>query len=206
MKPGADQNEIVASRTPDHAFVFYVFPTSNNIREYTDTSGFEDGKMILFTNEGLESNTSLLSQSKKEQEGIYKGFPAMASIKIIEREVISSATISTPVYRAVFNTKSIKWKYYFVSSLSTSDITIKTKNEQLSFNKLKTEETTSDQIVNALELNFPNHQIFAFESNNTIPYSDTPIKDIRLIQGDTIFIKHLPNPQTEDEGVQIIRI
>ncbi|MBQ4820707.1 hypothetical protein [Aquimarina sp. MMG016] len=211
--PEKEKNTILSGIESNDVFVFHVFPTSDSVLEFTDTSGFENDKMMLFTNERLGVDNVELVRSETVQEGKFKGFSAMARVEIKASEVITDINVTSPVYQVVFNSKSIKWKYYFLANPDDSNIVIDAKDEQLQFKELEIkEDDTSDQIITSLRLNFPDTKILVFESNTSIPSSNKPIKDIKLIQKDSVIqadstlIKHLPNPKSSDQGIQIIKI
>lgn len=187
-------------------FVFSVFPTSDAVREFTDTSMVETGKMLLFSNKELSTGDLELTKSETLQKGKYQNFPAIARVEIKGGEITSQPNGSSLLYKAHFQSKAIKWRYYFVSNSKTTDLAIATRDQQLKFNPLEIKEDSSDQIVQSLLLHFQDTQIVVFESSIDIPYSKTPIKNINLIQNGSVLINHLPNPEVQDYGIQIIKI
>lgn len=210
--PENEENTVISGLEPNDVFVFHVFPTSDSVQEFTDTSEVENGKVMLFTNDGLGTENVELVKSETVQEGKFQGFPAIARVEIKASEVTTEINSISPVYQVVFNSKSIKWKYYFLANTDVTNIAIDTKDEQLQFNELEIKDDTSDQIITSLRLNFPDTKILVFESNTSIPSSSKPIKDIKLVQKDSVIqadstlIKHLPNPKSSDQGIQIIKI
>ncbi|WP_130734440.1 hypothetical protein [Flavobacterium sp. J27] len=190
----------------DSVFVFTIFPTSHTVREFTDTSMVEMGNMLLFSNEELSKGDLELTKLETRQKGYYQNFPALARVEIKGEEIISQLNGSPLMYKVIFQSKAIKWKYYFVSQSEATDLTITSREEQLKFIQLEIKEDFSDKIVQSLRLNFKETQIIVFESNHNIPYSKTPIKNINLKQNGLILINHLPNPAVQDNGIQIIQI
>ncbi|NHN24065.1 hypothetical protein FIA58_000110 [Flavobacterium jejuense] len=201
-----ENDEKLTAIEVENVFVFNIFPTSENVREFTDTSMVETGKMLLFSNEGLSKGNVELMKSKTFQEGKYQNFPAIARVEIKGGEIISQSNGSPHLYKALFQSRAIKWKYYFVSNSKTTDLAIATRDQQLKFTQLEIKEDFSDKIVQSLTLNFQDTKIIVFESNIDIPYSKTPIKNINLKQNGLILINHLPNPEVQDNGIQIIKI
>lgn len=186
--------------------VFNVFPISDSVRELTDTSTVENGNMMLFSNEGSGMGNVGLVQSETLQKGMFRGFPAMARVEIKGSEVALGANVPPPLYRVLFNSKSIKWKYYLLSNPENTGIVIESRDEQLKFEQVEIKDGISDEILTSLMSNFPDTQLLIYESGTAIPYMSKPIKDIKLMQNGEVLIKHLPNPQLHDRGIQIIKI
>ena len=187
-------------------FVFTVFPTSNNVKELTDTSMVESGNMFLFSNEKISKGSLALTKSETLQKGNYQNFPAMARVEIKGKEITSQPNGLPPIYKVPFQSKKIKWKYYFVSNSHRTAIGIEARDSPFDFNELAISEDTSDKIINSLRINFQQDQIVVFESSTAIPYTSKPKKNINLMQNGAVLIKHLPNPTVEDQGIQIIKI
>ncbi|WP_378179182.1 hypothetical protein [Aquimarina sp. SS2-1] len=187
-------------------FTFFVYPTSEHTKEITDFSEVAKGSMISFSNKGQQQNNSELGASTVLQEGFFGGYPALASIVIKGAEIDLSSLDQSVKFKAIFGAKSIKWKYYFVSNVEDPDIAIESRDDQISFNEIVVDENTTDQIINSIQLNFPNTQVKVFESKDLVPYSRKPIKNIKLLQNGDVLINHLPNPRAEQQGIQIIKI
>ena len=190
----------------DDIFTFYVYPTSTRIQEVTDLSEIENGNMLSFSNQEEHIGSSEMISTQVDQNGVLCGFPALASIIITGNRINTNVADPSTKYRVVFNAKSVQWKYYFVSNADDSTITLESRDEQINFNEMVIDENTTDQIITSLRLNFPNTQIRTFESVDQIPYSNTPIKNIKLIKNGDILMSHLPNPKEEQRGIQIIKI
>ncbi|MFD2563171.1 hypothetical protein [Aquimarina rubra] len=206
LAPFTRENNSFRDLGEEDNFTFYVYPTSEYTQEITDFSEVEKGNMIFFTNEGQQQNNSELIASQVAQEGFLCGYPALARIVITAAEIDLASLDQSITFRAIFGAKSIKWKYYFVSDTEDSGLSLESRNDQVSFNEIVVDENTTDQIINSIQLNFPNTQVKVFESKDLVPYSRKPIKNIKLLQNGDVLINHLPNPQKEKNGIQIIRI
>lgn len=201
LQPTSEEGIAIPVVDREDVFSFTMFPTTDLIQEITDTSGASEDKILFFTNEGVSSGDLLLSEASNTEK--LDGFPAIAMVAIYGSELIAESDGSARIYRAVFNSKSVTWKYYFVCDPENADLSIETRKEQLSFTQL---ETDTDEIADSLRSNFPDTKISLFESNTSIPYSLTSIKDIKLTQDGEEIIKHLPNPTTSSRGIQILKI
>jgi len=212
LLPMRDNNRVFPVLTADDLFAFHVLPTSGTVREFTDISEIEEDNMILFTNEGLDIGTIELIKSETVKEEVFQNFPALAKIEIKGNQITTDVNGTPPVYKAIFDSKSIKWKYYLLSKSGATDIAVETRGDQLQFNELEIGNNSLDPIITSLRLNFPDTKIAVFESSVAIPFSSKSIKDIKLIQRDSvtqtdsILMKHLPNPSIYDQGIQIIKI
>ncbi len=200
------ENTDFSEKIQNDVFAFYIFPTSDTVREFTDMSTVEEGKMMLFTNEKLHKKQVGLVASAIDQEGTCQGFPALAKVEIKGSEMQLEEDSMSFTYQIQFAAKAIQWKYYFISNTDDPNITLESRDEQISFNEMIISENTTDQIVTSLRLNFPNTQIKAFESKDLVPYSNKPIKNIKLIKNGDVLMSHLPNPKEEQNGIQIIKI
>ncbi|MBQ0733545.1 hypothetical protein [Aquimarina celericrescens] len=216
LKKEADRIKVLAPLHPEDdafpvlgendVFTFYIYPTSARIQEITDLSTVEKGNMISFINLGQTLDSTELISSQIEKKGVFKGFSALANVVIVGNKINTETVVESVKFKAIFKAKSIQWKYYFVSNVEDPDITIESRDNQISFNEIVVDENTTDQIVNSIQLNFPNTQIKVFESKDLVPYSSKPVKNIKLLQNGDILISHLPNPQKEQNGIQIIKI
>ncbi len=201
-----EENKGFSEKIQNDVFAFYVFPTSDTVREFTDMSEVKEGEMMFFTNEKLRKNQLELVASEIEQEGAYQRFPALAKVEIKGSEMNSEGDGTLFTYQVQFTATAIKWKYYFISNTDDSTITLESRDEQISFNEMIIDENSTDQIITSIRLNFPNTQIKAFESKDLVPHSIKPIKNIKLIKNGDVLMSHLPNPEEEHNGVQIIKI
>ncbi|WP_405205111.1 hypothetical protein [Aquimarina sp. LLG6339-5] len=206
LAPMSQKNGDFQPLSKDDNFTFFIYPTSDVTREVTDFSEIDEGHMISFSNQGLPENSQELVSSQVVKEGIFAGYPALGSIQIIGHK-INLTSLEQPInFKAVFGAKSVKWKYYFVSNTEDIDVSLESRDNQISFNELVVDENTTDQIINSIQLNFPNTQVKIFESEDLVPYSNKPIKNIKLLQNGDVLINHLPNPRVEQQGIQIIKI
>ncbi|WP_299183387.1 hypothetical protein [uncultured Aquimarina sp.] len=206
LAPMSRRNGDFPPLSEDDNFTFYIYPTSDVTQEVTDFSEIDEGNMILFSNQDLPENSQELVSSQVVKEGIFGGYPALGSIQIIGHK-INLTSLEQPIkFKAVFGAKSIKWKYYFVSNTEDIDISLESRDNQISFNEVVVDENITDQIINSIQLNFPDTQVKIFESKDLVPYSNKPIKNIKLLQNGDVLINHLPNPRAEQQGIQIIKI
>ncbi len=191
---------------PEDTVSFCVIPTTVNCSEVTDTSMVERGNILLFTNKEIKNGNEELVVSETTADSVRSSFTAIAKIKIQLNKVNFDRDEASPIYRVVFKSKSVKWKYYILSSTEASTLAIKDRGERLIFSELENQEAAADNIVNALKSNFPDSQLFVFESSTAIHYSDKILKNIQLIKNENMIIKHLSNPGISDKGIQIIKI
>lgn len=204
LAPMSQKNGGFQSLSEDDNFTFYIYPTSDITQEVTDFSEIDESHMISFSNQDLKSQELVNSQVVKE--GVFEGYPALGRIHIIGHK-INLTSLEQPInFKAVFGAKSVKWKYYFVSNTEDTDISLESRDNQISFNEVVVDENPTDQIINSIQLNFPNTQLKIFESKDLVPYSNKPIKNIKLLQNGDVLINHLPNPRAEQQGIQIIKI
>lgn len=202
LAPFHKENGGFQSLGDDDIFTFYAYPTSKYIQEITDFSNIEKGNMISFSN---DDNSQLIS-SQTTQKGVFDGFSAIANIVILGNKINTNITDQSTKFQAEFRSKSIKWRYYFVSNSKDSDIRLESRDEQIRFNEISTDQNILDSVINSLQLNFPNSQIRVFESRDEIPYSSKPKKNIKLLQNENVLISNLPNPRRQQQGIQIIKI
>ncbi len=206
LTPVDTEGNKLAVIKPEDALSFNVFPTTGNLDEITDTSMADNGKILFFTNKGLKNDSEELVVSKTTGDRILNGFTAIAKIKIELSKVNFDLDKVPPIYQVVFKPKSVKWKYYILSGTATTKLEIKDRGEQLIFRELINQDDTPDTITTSLRLNFPDKQLFVFESSIAIDYSKRALKNIQLFQNENMIIKHLSNPDIGDNGIQIIKI
>ncbi|MHA7056530.1 hypothetical protein ACWGOQ_0004880 [Aquimarina sp. M1] len=204
--PVLEENNHTVNLGGDDVFMFYIYPISTRIQEVTDLSEIESGKMLSFSNQEQRIGSSELITTQVSQKGIFCGFPALANVVLVGNKINTNSTDPSTKYSVVFKAKSVQWKYYFVSNTNGSIITLESRDEQISFNEVDIDENSSDQIVTSIRLNFPSTQIRVFESRDLVPYSNKPIKNIKLIKNGDVLMSHLPNPKEEQRGIQIIKI
>ncbi|WP_281987740.1 hypothetical protein [Aquimarina aggregata] len=190
----------------DDTLSFNVFPTTSGFDEITDTSMIDNDSILFFTNKGLKNDSKELVVSGTTANMRKNGFPVIAKIKIELSRVNFDLDKEPTLYQVIFKPKTVKWKYYILSGIATTKLEIKDRDAQLTFGKLENLNDIPDKIATALSLNFPNKQLFVFESSKAIHYSDTARKNIQLFQNENMIIKHLPNPDISDNGIQIIKI
>lgn len=206
LAPMSIRNDGFQPLSEDDNFTFYIYPTSDTTQEITDFSKIDEGHMISFSNQDLPENSQELVSGQVVKEGVFGGYPALGSIQIIGNK-INLTPLEQPIkFKAVFGAKSVKWKYYFVSNTEDTDISLESRDNQISFNEVVVDENTTDQIINSIQFNFPNTRVKIFESKDLVPYSNKPIKNIKLLQNGDVLINHLPNPRAEQQGIQIIKI
>lgn len=201
-----EDGNMLPTTSPDEVLAFNVFPTCGDFREFTDLPTVGDDKVLLFTNAGLTGDTTELKVGETTAGGVFNGFPTIAKIQIHLTEVSFGTSDFGPVYQTVFKSKSVKWKYYFVSNPESAGFVVEDRGKRMLFSEIDIGGDTADQIATSLKLNFPDAGLIAFESNSPITYSKKAIKNIQLLQNSNVIIKHLPNPDVGDNGIQIIKI
>lgn len=210
LVPVNEAGSVLPALQPDDLFTFKVFPTSNIFHLITDVPDLEEGEILRFSNAGLSENDTQLASSVAEAErnGVYNGFPVVAdaAIQVSDLLLDNDNVPKTPQYRVVFNPRSEKWKYYFVSDPETTDLSIQDLNGQLTFNRVDAETEASDKIASSLRSNFPNAGLFLFESDAPIASRSQGIKKLQLLRNLDVIINHLPNPDVEDVNFKIIKI
>lgn len=192
-------------KTPETALGFNVFPGSRDFTSITDVSDLAEGEMFLFSNEGLTEPDSQLTSSGVTGPGIHNGFPQVAKIEIHPTEVLLTSTTSLS-YQVRFKSKSEKWQYYFVADQETVDLQVVDVEERLAFTKMDWNGSPSEKVGKALEANFPDANLFLFESATAIAGSDQALRNLQLIRDGHVMIKHLPNPDIGDGAMKIIKI
>lgn len=186
---------------------FNIFPTSSDVLTITNTTSTKKGEIMLFTNGGMNKEDTELIKGITDSHATYNGFPVMAQVEIQMDEINNN-----PTYEIVFETKSVKWKYYLLSSeieqdFEPIDFTVVDGMERLQFNRMNNDDEILDDVAKSLKSIFPEpNKVMVFESDSMIPYSSSPRKNIQLKKNDVMLIHHLPNPQPKDKGIQIIKI
>ncbi|MFK7787453.1 MAG: hypothetical protein AB8B56_20180 [Crocinitomicaceae bacterium] len=184
--------------------VFSLFARSGEFREFTDFSTIGDDQILLFSNDSLGSDEQDLLVSGTSSNEKYKGFPKVGEIKITLDKVLPTSDQNAPNYKVGFDSRSMIWKYYFITKDETAVLSI--KNKDILFKELSDEAT--DTVFNKLTANFSPDglHIEAFESEEALALQSSPRKDIQLKNENTTIINHLPNPEIGDRGIKIIRI
>ncbi|UII31377.1 hypothetical protein LVD17_24085 [Fulvivirga ulvae] len=197
--------------TPRHnlqlgdVLTFEVYPTSNTFHAFTEAPDFGTGEILKFTNLGLSKNETTLAVSVAEGAGSYKGFPIAAKVEITIDKALIAANAAQK-YAMAFSAKSARWKYYFVSDESTSNLTIEDRSQQLRFKSVDLQNDTVDKIIMALRSNFPHEKLFLFESETPIAFRRRALKNLQLTRNEDVIISHLPNPDLKDRDFKIIQI
>lgn len=201
----------------DDMFTFKIFPTSGTFHAFTDTPDLTEGEILSFTNVGLSENNTQLTSSVADGSGILCGFPLVAEVTIQVGNLLldNNNVPTTPEYNIVFNSKAVTWKYYIVSNPETTDLSIQDTNqdinEQLTFSSVELQNNTEDKIMASLNSNFPDANLFLFESEAPVTLRSQPIKGLQLLRHDVdsttdIIINHLPNPDIKDIDFKIIKV
>lgn len=208
LVPVNETGSVLPDLQPDDLFTFKIFPTSNIFHLITDLPDLAKEEILSFTNAGLSDDDTQLTASVAEGNGVYKGFPVVAgaTIQVSNLLLDSNNAPKTPKYRIVFNPRSEKWKYYFVSDPETADLSIQDLNGQLTFNRVNSETFASDKIASSLQARFPDAGLFLFESDAPIASRSQGIKKIQLLRNLDVIINHLPSPDVEDVNFKIIKI
>ena len=208
LAPVDEDGNLIPVLQPDSQFTFRIFPTSPTFNLITDIPNLATGEILSFTNSGLSENATQLASSVVDGSGTRNGFPVIADavIQVSDLLVDNNNAPKTSKYRIVFNSRSEKWKYYFVSDSETTDLSIQDLNGQLSFSRVDAETEASDKIASSLRTNFPDAGLFLFESDAPIPSRSQGIKKLQLLRNLDVIMNHLPNPDVEDINFKIIKI
>ena len=192
----------------DDLFTFKVFPTSTTFRSFTAMPDMEEGELLSFTNATLLENDTELVASVSAGSGTLHGFPLIAAVTIQIGDFVLDANNvpTTPNYKIVFNSRAEKWRYYFVSDPETTDFSIQDVNEELVFNNVAIQTVTDDKILTSLQSNFPDANLFLFESETPVAFRSQAINKLQLIRNEDIIVNHLPNPDPKDINFKIIQI
>lgn len=192
-------------RTLDSALKFAVFPGSTTFHAITDTSGLAADEIFHFSNAGLPATESRLNSSESTESGSLNGFKMIAEVEIQPTAALLSS--SEPVlYQVVFEAKSAKWKYYFVSDHETTDLEIVDIDERLVFNEVNWDDDPTEKVGISLQSRFPEANLFLFESETPISESDQALKNLQLHRDGHVIVKHLPNPDIGDAAMKIVKI
>lgn len=192
----------------DDLFTFHIFPTSNTFYFITDMSGLAEGEVFSFTNAGLSEGDTQLTSSVANGSGLRQGFPLVAEVTIQTGNVLldNEHVPTTPKYNLVFNSRSVTWKYYFVSEPETISLSVQDVNAQLVFNQVELQDESEDTIISSLRSNFPNANLFLFESEAPIAFRSQAIKRLQLLRNESVIINHLPNPDIKNMDFKIIKV
>ena len=191
--------------TLDQTLTFEVFPGTEHFREITDTDGLSAEEFLHFSNTGLEAAETALHATPAQEAGPRPGLKMVARIGIEPTPTLIAASESIS-YRVVFQARSEKWRYYFVSDQETTSLSIVDLEERLTFNQVDLSIPNADQIGTALQTRFPEARLFLFESASPIVGKDEALRNLQLIRDDHVIVKHLPNPDIGDAATKIIKI
>ncbi len=206
--PVDEAGSAIPGLNADDLFTFKIFPTSNTFRSFTELPDLAEEEILSFTNLTLLENDTQLVSSIANGSGTRYGFPLVADVAIQVSDVLLDANNvpTTPKYKVVFNSKAEKWRYYFVSDPETTDFSIQDANEELIFNSVDIQSITEDKIVSSLQSNFPDANLFLFESETPVAFQSQAINKLQLIRNEDVIINNLPNPDTKDINFKIIKI
>ena len=208
LVPVNEDGSVIPILQPDDLFTFNIFPTSNTFHAFTEVPNLAEGEILNFTNAGLSENDTHLTSSVANGSGTWQGFQmvAKADIQVSNLLLDGNSVPKTPGYNIVFSAKAVKWTYYFVSDPETTDLAIQDLNGQFVFNSLDVQNNTSDKILTSLVSNFPDANLFMFESDAPIAFRSQAIKRLQLLRNADVIINHLPNPDIKDINFKIIRV
>lgn len=190
---------------------FEVFPTSNTFHSLTDLPALGPDEGLSFTNTGLGAVDQELASSIKEIPSTEisikqtRGFARVAKIEIYPTAILMASN-QEKHYQVTFLTKSAKWKYYFIADQDASEWRIVDLNANLSFVEAGPVEAASDLVVQSLQIQYPDANIILFQSEAPIPFSDQVIRNLQLLREGHVIIKHLPNPESQEEAIKIMKI
>lgn len=206
--PVDEEGSAIPVLQADDQFTFEIFPTSDTFYSITALPALTEGEIMSFTNAGLSEEDTQLVSSVANGSGALHGFPLVANVTIRVSDLLldSNNVPKTPEYTTVFEAKTAKWRYYFISDPETIDLSIHDVNEQLVFNEIDVALETEDKIISSLQSNFPDTGLFLFESEAPIAFQSQAIKKLQLLRNAEVLINHLPNPDTKDSNFRIIKI
>lgn len=200
-----DENGVPTISLPsDEALMFEIFPQSNTFSLFTVPS-LPIGEILAFTNLGLAETDSELQSSRALDSSSLNGFPMVAKVEIKLTSVLLTRIEVLP-YKVVFAARSAKWKYYLVADQDTTDLKVEDRGGNHVFTKQEIDGQSTDEIGMSLRTNFPEANLFLFESNIPIPCQDQALKNLELLRDGEVLIKHLPNPEMAEQAVRIINI
>lgn len=208
LVPVNEDDSVVPGLQTDDLFTFKIFPTSNTFHSFTEVPDLAEGEILSFTNSGLSEEDTQLASSAANGSGVLHGYPVVANVTIQVSDVLldGSNVPTDPEYKIVFNSKAEKWRYYFVSDPETTDFSIQDINAELIFNSVDIQNITGDKIVSSLRSNFPDANLFLFESEAPVAFRSQAINKLQLIRNEDVIINHLPNPDIKDINFKIIKV
>jgi hypothetical protein len=184
-------------------FEFVLFLEDNNFFSYTKLLEKRPEELYFFTNVNARKKTS----SDLIASTILKSEIAFTSSKNLFGVLRVHCNATFPINLHLnFDAVDVNWRYYVIAGNNFQNLTVDGTLANINFIKKQTDQKLADKTFEAIDSNFPGCNLFVFESEGVIPYSQRGIKDIRLINSDTkkTLIDHLPNPGYSENGIKII--
>ncbi|WP_075341987.1 hypothetical protein [Tenacibaculum agarivorans] len=147
----------------DYVFECYIVPTSDEIKGITKSPNVEDDEIVVYTNDSKGTETLHKSIVKRKETIHVKGYQPLGKVQI--RIPKKSQT-----YQINLESRSIKWKYYFITD-GNKELSISSRNDEFAFVEL----SELDHKISNLQSSFPEAQIKVFESENEISYTQKTI-------------------------------
>lgn len=182
---------------------FLMYPTHSSFIHVTELNTSADNEVLHFTNVGLLRSSHELKVGAITHSSSSNGFVAIGVMTIDTTGLIAKDGSVAPNYQLVFECQTVVWKYYFIHNTEDADFEISSREEQHSFSEM---DLQSDSIGNTLKVKFPESYIIGFQSDQAIPYSRKPVKDLKLNQKISDYSISLPYPEIGRQGIQILNI
>ncbi|MEM6270431.1 MAG: hypothetical protein AAF998_13390 [Bacteroidota bacterium] len=188
---------------PDDRLTFQVFPESDTFNLITDLPA--SGHHFHFTNQEFKGAAGTLRATSRPGSGSHRGFPLAAQIDLHLADAEAAAEF--PVrYRIAFPAQSEIWKYYFVAEKNTTDLRVEDREAKLTFHAVDATTLATDRVGKSLRTNYPDANLFLFESTHPIAGSVQGRKNLQLLREGHVIIPHLPNPDVRDAAMRIIKL
>lgn len=205
LVPMDTHGQAKAQFQPAETYVFDIFPSSGAFDDITALPSLQAGEIQHFSNAGVPDTESQLLATPLLATGFHNGYRLVAKVEILLADALATRGGGMP-YTIVFPARTATWKYYFVTDPAITDLAVEARDGSVAFSGQLMEENPSDIVGIALRKNFPDANLFRFNSATPIPRSDRAKKHIQLLRDGHVMINHLPNPEGGSEMVKIIRI
>jgi len=197
------ENDVPVQTAISDFFEFLVFVADNNFVSYTKLIPAEPGKVYCYSNvtaAGKPSANLIPSLVSKSQINGYGNKNVFGVIRVY-------CNTAFPIKLNLnFEAADVNWRYYLIANNNFKNLAIDGKLAKITFVKTEVDANTKDEVVNAINSNFPGANLSIFQSQKAIPYQQLGIKNIQLINADnnSVLINHLPNPGFKENGIKII--
>lgn len=203
LAPVSEDNHFFKNLQKLRECKFLIYPSDSTFIQVTNLKTDVDGEILHFTNEGLMPESTQLKIESTVHQSKNKGYEAVGVITVDFMHMIEENKTHIPKYEVVFDSQAVVWKYYFIHNTEDADFEISSREQQPSFSQMHLE---SDAIAETLKVKFPESFIVGFQSDEAIPYSKKPVKDLKLNQKINDYSIGLPNPEIGRQGIQILNI